>query len=108
MEDDYCFWKQLMIRDKYIANKKVDLFELLHRTRDFVCFLEQDRILSILGLLDKADREAIMPPINPPAVDGYNSIIKNTARVLLQRDLRILSRCFWPLLPHGIRLREPN
>ncbi|RYP91791.1 hypothetical protein DL770_002047 [Monosporascus sp. CRB-9-2] len=106
--DNMPFWNHLWIRDKFQAIRKVDfglnLFELLTRTKNFGCSEEKDRLRAISGLLSEKDRNAILP--NPEA--EYQTIIKNAARLLLQKDLRILSRCSWPYLPHEIPSRQAH
>ncbi|RYO90536.1 hypothetical protein DL766_001114 [Monosporascus sp. MC13-8B] len=104
--DRHAFWNQLWIRAKFQAIREVDfgldLFELLTRTRNFDCTEEKDRLRAVSGLLSKKDRSAILP--DPEA--EYQTIIKNAARLLLQKDLRILSRCSWPYLPHEIPSKQ--
>ncbi|RYO97939.1 hypothetical protein DL765_010984 [Monosporascus sp. GIB2] len=106
---DYtAFWNQLWIRDKFQAIRKadfgLDLFELLIRTRNFDCSEEKDRLRAVSRLLSEEDRNAILP--GPEA--EYQTIIKNAARLLLQKDLRILSRCSSPYLPHEIASKQAH
>ena len=104
MMETFWFWKQLKIREKYRKYNQLNLLYLLHQTRNFGCSEEGDRILSILRLLSKEDQQALHLTIE----DDYGTIMKKTARFLLQRDLRILSRCIYPILPHDVQIKQPG